>query len=103
MGHLDLLKWARASECPWDEETCKSACKNGHLDVFVWSRENECPFDLSSCISNAQDNGHWDILQWIQEHDEPLAPRETAPLVSDAPFNLSLFLEDEYDGESGMF
>jgi hypothetical protein len=21
-GHLEVLKWARANGCPWDEETC---------------------------------------------------------------------------------
>ena len=27
-----ILKWARASGFPWDEDTCAFASKNGHLE-----------------------------------------------------------------------
>ena len=45
-GHLEVLKWARAHGCPWDESTCVNAtyaAKKGHLEVFKWARARGCP------------------------------------------------------------
>ena len=44
-GHLEVLKWARANGCPWDEGTCAYAAEGGHLEVLKWARENGCPWD----------------------------------------------------------
>ena len=38
-GHLDVLKWARENDCPWDEDTCWRAAWGGHLDAEVGARE----------------------------------------------------------------
>ena len=35
---LELLKWARANGCKWDEETCTAAARGGHLEVLQWAR-----------------------------------------------------------------
>ena len=32
-GHLDILQWARAEQCPWDHSTYEEAERNGHEDV----------------------------------------------------------------------
>jgi hypothetical protein len=40
---FEVLQWARANSCPWDEEICKCAAKGGHLDVLLWARANGCP------------------------------------------------------------
>ena len=42
-GHLEVLQWARANGCPWDETTCEAAVARGHLDVVQWAKENDCP------------------------------------------------------------
>ena len=42
-GHLEVLKWARAHGCPWDESTCAKAAMNGHLEVLQWARAHGCP------------------------------------------------------------
>jgi len=39
------LKWARAHDCPWDEETCSYAAANGQLEVLQWAREHHCPWN----------------------------------------------------------
>ena len=44
-GHLEVLKWARENDCPWDEYTCRAAAKGGHLETLKWARENGCPWD----------------------------------------------------------
>jgi hypothetical protein len=38
-GHLNVLQWARANGCPWDENTCSEAASNGHLDVLHWNEQ----------------------------------------------------------------
>ena len=42
-GHLEVLKWAREKDCPWDWRTCAYAAKGGHLEVLKWLRANDCP------------------------------------------------------------
>jgi hypothetical protein len=53
-GHLEVLQWARANGCPWDEETCTFAAKKGHNEVLQWAIENGCPEPLhySSDVSS---------------------------------------------------
>jgi hypothetical protein len=45
-GHLNILQWARANGCPWDEGTCDEAAWGGHLEVLQWARANGCPWDM---------------------------------------------------------
>ena len=44
-GHLEILKWARANGCPWNEKTCSHAAMNGHLDILEWARDNGCSYN----------------------------------------------------------
>jgi hypothetical protein len=42
-GHVEVLQWARANGCPWDESTRANAAERGHLEVLEWARTNGCP------------------------------------------------------------
>ena len=43
VGKLEVLQWARANGCPWDEyNTCSAAERRGHLEVLQWVA-NGCP------------------------------------------------------------
>ena len=64
-GHLDVLKWARENDCPWDELTCMYAAKHGHLGTLRWARENGCPWDKRTC-SGAALGGHLEVLKWAR-------------------------------------
>jgi len=66
-GHLEVLKWARANGCPWNEATCKLAASNGHLGVPQWARAHGCPWDERTCAYAAR-NGHLEVLQWVRAH-----------------------------------
>ena len=44
-GHLEVVQWAYANGCPWDEEVCLQAARGGHLAVLQWSRANGCPWN----------------------------------------------------------
>jgi hypothetical protein len=79
-GHLDVLKWARANGCEWDEDTCVEAVKGGHLEVLQWARENGCEWSERTCEEAAWGKellgGHaWgprlDVLQWLRANGCP--------------------------------
>merc|ERR1719389_156775 len=69
-GHLEVLQWARAHGCPWDEVTCALAAENGHLEVLQWARAHGCPWDEETC-AKAAENGHLEVLQWARAHGCP--------------------------------
>ena len=69
-GHLDVLKWARENDCPWDKWTCAFAAEGGHLEILKWARENGCPWDEGTC-SYAAYGGHLDVLQWARANGCP--------------------------------
>jgi len=33
-GHLEVLQWLRANDCPWDKDTCSHSAGDGHLEVL---------------------------------------------------------------------
>jgi len=68
-GHLEVLQWARAQGCPWDERTCAWAARNGHLKVLKWARAQGCPWDERTCAYAAM-NGHLEVLQWARAPSE---------------------------------
>ena len=43
VNRMAVLQWARANGCPWNEDTCSAAAKNGHLELLQWARANGCP------------------------------------------------------------
>jgi hypothetical protein len=52
-GHLEVLQWARANGCEWDEYTCSDAARGGHLEVLQWARANGCEWDEGTCACAA--------------------------------------------------
>ena len=42
-GQLEILKWLRENDFPWNEETCARAALFGHLELLQWAHENGCP------------------------------------------------------------
>ena len=46
MWSVEMLAWAKANErFPWNEMTCAHAAAAGHLQVLRWAREHDCPWD----------------------------------------------------------
>ncbi len=33
-GHLEVLLWVQSQGCPWNENTCAKAAREGHLEVL---------------------------------------------------------------------
>jgi hypothetical protein len=69
-GHLDVLQWARGHGCPWDKKACHAAARGGHLDVLMWVREQGCPWNEKTCHAAAA-GGHLGVLQWARSQDPP--------------------------------
>jgi hypothetical protein len=65
-GHLEVLKWARENDCPWDEETCAFAAQVGHLDVLKWARENGCPWNIVVVRAHATKGCHLEMVKWLR-------------------------------------
>jgi hypothetical protein len=62
-GQLELMKWARQNDCPWDMWTCTYAQVWDHRDILQWARENGCPYDgVTSTV------GQLKALRLIVEH-----------------------------------
>ena len=69
-GKLEVLQWARENGCPWDAGTCRAAAEGGHLEMLQWARENGCPWDEYTCEA-AAGGGHLEVLQWARENGCP--------------------------------
>jgi hypothetical protein len=76
-GHLEVLRWLRRRDCPWDplnpnggRDCCAYAAEGGHLEVLQWARGHGCPWDDKTCAGAAR-GGHLEVLQWARERDCP--------------------------------
>ena len=69
-GHLEVLKWARDNGCPWNELTCRYAAEEGQLEVLKWARANGCRWDKPTCAFAAY-GGHLEVLKWARENGCP--------------------------------
>lgn len=69
-GHLDVLKWLRENGCPWDDWVCSYAARGGHLEVLEWARENKCPWNIYTC-AYAAERGHFEVLQFLRRNGCP--------------------------------
>jgi hypothetical protein len=90
---MEVLQWAHANGCPWDESTCSTAAAGegaerirrqvraprdfcaqlaarGLLTVLRWARANGCPWDEDTCIKGAE-GGHLEVLQWVRANGCP--------------------------------
>ena len=63
-GHLEVLRWARANGCPWDEATCASAAESGHFEVLKWERLSKAGTTCGTC-------GTTETSQWYNSPDVP--------------------------------
>ncbi len=49
-GRLEMLKWLREQDYPWDEDVPIGAIKYGHIDTFSWAIDNGCPYNRERCM-----------------------------------------------------
>lgn len=61
-GDLELLQWARTRNYPWGPQTCAALASGGHLKALRWCRENGCPWDKNTLEEAEYD--HDDVVEW---------------------------------------
>jgi len=86
-GHLEVLQWACANGCQWNERTCTGAAQGGHLEVLQWAHANGCPWHSWTC-SMAARGGHLEILQWARANGCPWDHRTCANAMASGHFEL---------------
>ena len=69
-GQLEVLKWLRTNERPWDEKTCAFTAGGGTLETLRWARANGCPRS-NDAFSLAATGGYLKILKWLRENGCP--------------------------------
>jgi hypothetical protein len=42
-GHLEVLKWLRERNVPWDSKTVREAALNGDTEMLRWALVHGCP------------------------------------------------------------
>lgn len=40
-----MLQWARGNGCPWDQNACSNAAREGRLDTLRWVGAGGCSWD----------------------------------------------------------
>ena len=77
------MMWLRAHGCPWEEDTCANAAREGSSDLLQWAHENGCPWNeealevaisygawtcLKYLVDNKSRGGNEEIMEWYEEH-----------------------------------
>ena len=66
-GYLEVLQWARAHGCPWNDHRvlgmCEGAAYGGHLKVLKWARAKGCDWDNDKMCMIAAGGGQLEILK----------------------------------------
>jgi len=55
---------------PWDEDICAEAAVSGHLELLKWARVNQCPWDAAT-YHFGQDNGDPALMRYLEDHGCP--------------------------------
>ena len=66
-GHLSTLQWARANQCPWDQETCINACEINNTEILEWILDNGWVGDCSPIALCAIKNGDLKLLKRVKD------------------------------------
>jgi hypothetical protein len=66
-----VLNWLREHGCPLGgADLCAAAADGGYLEVLKWARERNCPWDAET-RRRAADGGHLEVLRWLDEQGAP--------------------------------
>ena len=86
-GHLHVLEWARANDCPMDTNLTAEAASNGHLHVLEWALENGCPMDNDTRVWSskyAREYPDSNILDWVKRNNIPISSVRADRAVRDS-------------------
>lgn len=75
-GHLDCLRFARKTGCPWDKQTCAKTTGGGHLDCLEYAHVKGCEWDERTCVE-AAGGGHLMCLKYAHVKGCPWTNADT--------------------------
>ena len=52
-GPLEMLRWVREHDCPWDWMITACAAEAGNLEVLRWARMHHCPCNVHFLLLSA--------------------------------------------------
>lgn len=67
---LDLLKWLRIKQYPWDGLVYCYAAEMGHLHILEWAYNNGCPKNDQAMFYASRYN-NLECCQWLLDHGFP--------------------------------
>jgi hypothetical protein len=65
-GHIAMVQYFHAQQCPWDESCTSAAASLDHADLLRWLVENECPWNASVLRMCAVQGGSVEVLVYLQ-------------------------------------
>lgn len=87
---LEVLKWLRRHNCPWDEKTCSTAAENDNLKALKWARSEGCSWD-SYTFSAAAKNGNIEMLEYCLENGCPMNATACEMAMKNKNFSCLMF------------
>ena len=88
-GHLEVLKYLRELQYPWDEKTCEYAAAGGHLEVLKYAHENGCPWDIARFRHNSKVKGlrlREEVLAYLETLGDQSSDVESTSHSDSEPF-----------------
>ncbi|KAE8997458.1 hypothetical protein PR003_g20418 [Phytophthora rubi] len=71
-GHLEVVKWLDARQCPSTSAALDAAAENGFLEIVQWLYSNRREGCSSRALDRAARNGHLEVVKWLHATDEQL-------------------------------
>lgn len=65
--NLEILKWFRQHEFPWDSSVTSEASRCNNFEALVWCIENGCPISPNIC-DYAIMNDNFEMLKWARSN-----------------------------------
>ena len=68
VGHLPVAQYCvEEQSVALNDLVTSNSAMNGHLQVLKWARQNDCPWDSTKCRADAERKGHAEVVNWIDE------------------------------------
>lgn len=94
-GSLELVKWLREKQCPWNVTTTESAACGGNVELLEWLVMNGCPIDYDRCAYSASETGSLGILQWLNTNGYKITPPLPAINASHGHLEVLQWMKEE--------
>jgi len=64
-NNLDIMKWLKINECPWNSHIFYYAIKNENIEAMNWLKEMGCPYDNRYIYGSVISKDNKVIIDWV--------------------------------------